>query len=67
MFPKKKPVNPTCNRVRALCAKRDMTHDHYPSLHLAFRKCGGFDLPVEAIFSRTEFNLMSDEIYRRNH
>ncbi|NLE81559.1 MAG: helix-turn-helix transcriptional regulator [Rhodococcus sp.] len=40
--------------------------DHYPSLDLAFRICGVFDLPVEAVFSRTEFGPLSAEIYR-NH
>lgn len=39
--------------------------DHYPSLDLAFRICAVFDLPVEAVFSREEFQPMSAEIYRR--
>ncbi|MBB1024444.1 MULTISPECIES: helix-turn-helix transcriptional regulator [unclassified Dietzia] len=39
--------------------------DHYPSLDLAFRICAVFDLPVEAVFSRDEFQPMSTEIYRR--
>lgn len=39
--------------------------DHSPSLDLAFRICDVFDLPVEAVFSRTEFAPMSTEIYRR--
>lgn len=38
--------------------------DHYPSLDLAFRICAVFDLPVEAVFSREEFQPMSTEIYR---
>lgn len=38
--------------------------DHYPSLDLAFRICAVFDLPVEAVFSREEFQPMSAEIYR---
>ncbi|AMO59756.1 helix-turn-helix protein [Mycolicibacterium phlei] len=29
--------------------------DHYPSLDLALRICDVFGLPVEAVFSRTEF------------
>nr|WP_223205303.1 helix-turn-helix transcriptional regulator [Gordonia jinghuaiqii] len=39
--------------------------DNYPSLDLAFRICDVFDLPVEAVFSRTEFGAMSAELYRR--
>lgn len=39
--------------------------DNYPSLDLAFRICDVFDLPVEAVFSRTEFSAMSAELYRR--
>ncbi|WKK61080.1 helix-turn-helix transcriptional regulator [Corynebacterium sp. P3-F1] len=38
--------------------------DHSPSLDLAFRICDVFDLPVEAVFSRTEFAPMSKELYR---
>ena len=38
--------------------------DHYPSLDLAFRICDVFDLPVEAVFSRTEFSPLSTEVYR---
>ncbi|MDI9898815.1 helix-turn-helix transcriptional regulator [Rhodococcus sp. IEGM 1409] len=38
--------------------------DHYPSLDLAFRICWVFDLPVEAVFSRTEFGPLSTEVYR---
>lgn len=40
--------------------------DNYPSLDLAFRICAVFDLPVEAVFSRTEFGAMSAELYRRD-
>lgn len=39
--------------------------DHYPSLDLAFRICAVFDLPVEAVFSRTEFSPMSKELYTK--
>ncbi|MFT4126656.1 MAG: helix-turn-helix transcriptional regulator [Gordonia sp. (in: high G+C Gram-positive bacteria)] len=39
--------------------------DHYPSLDLAFRICDVFGLPVEAVFSRTEFGAMSAELYHR--
>lgn len=39
--------------------------DHYPSLDLAFRICEVFELPVEAVFSRSEFTPMSSEIYRK--
>ena len=38
--------------------------DHYPILDLAFRICDVFDLPVEAVFSRTEFTPLSTELYR---
>lgn len=39
--------------------------DHYPSLDLAFRICAVFDLPVEAVFSRTEFTPMTSALYRK--
>ncbi|KZM68974.1 helix-turn-helix transcriptional regulator [Nocardia terpenica] len=39
--------------------------DHYPSLDLALRICDVFGLPVEAVFSRTEFSPLSAELYRR--
>ena len=39
--------------------------DHAPSLDLAFRVCETFGLPVEAVFSRSEFAPMSTEIYSR--
>ncbi|AOW93352.1 transcriptional regulator [Rhodococcus sp. WMMA185] len=38
--------------------------DHYPSLDLALRISAVFELPVEAIFSRTEFGPLSTELYR---
>lgn len=38
--------------------------DHYPSLDLALRICAVFELPVEAVFSRTEFGPISTELYR---
>ncbi|KAF0848100.1 helix-turn-helix transcriptional regulator [Nocardia caishijiensis] len=37
--------------------------DHYPSLDLALRICDVFALPVEAVFSRTEFGPLSAEVY----
>ena len=40
--------------------------DHYPSLDLAFKLCNVFQLPVEAVFSRSEFSPMSAEIYRKD-
>jgi putative transcriptional regulator len=39
--------------------------DHYPSLDLALRICDVFALPVQAVFSRTEFTPLSTEFYRR--
>ena len=39
--------------------------DHSPSLDLAFNICEVFNLPVEAVFSRTEFTPMSSELYRK--
>ncbi|AIT60505.1 helix-turn-helix transcriptional regulator [Corynebacterium doosanense] len=39
--------------------------DHSPSLDLAFRICEVFDLPVEAVFSRTEFLPMSTELHAK--
>lgn len=38
--------------------------DHSPSLDLALRICETFGLPVEAVFSRTEFGPMSAELYQ---
>lgn len=40
--------------------------NHNPSLNLAFRVCEVFNLPVEAVFSRTEFSPMSTEMYRKD-
>lgn len=40
--------------------------NHSPSLDLAFNICEVFNLPVEAVFSRTEFTPMSSEIYRKD-
>ena len=37
--------------------------DHYPSLDLAFRICDTFGLPVEAVFSRTPFTPLSEQVY----
>ncbi len=37
--------------------------DHYPSLDLAMRICEVFALPVEAVFSRTEFAPLSERLY----
>ncbi|GGB29253.1 transcriptional regulator [Gordonia jinhuaensis] len=39
--------------------------DNYPSLDLAFRICDVFGLPVEAVFSRHEFDSMSRQLYSR--
>ena len=39
--------------------------DHYPSLDLALRICDLFGLPVEAVFSRTEFTPLSAALYPR--
>ena len=39
--------------------------DHYPSLDLAMRICDLFGLPIEAVFSRTEFAPLSTELYAR--
>ncbi|MEV0105778.1 helix-turn-helix transcriptional regulator [Nocardia sp. NPDC050799] len=39
--------------------------NHYPSLDLALRICEVFRLPVEAVFSRTEFTPLSAEVYAR--
>lgn len=40
--------------------------DHFPSLDLAFRICDVFELPVEAVFSRTAFAPLSAALYSRN-
>jgi DNA-binding XRE family transcriptional regulator len=39
--------------------------DYYPSLELAFEISGHFGLPVEAVFSREPFKLLSEEVYAR--
>ena len=39
--------------------------DHYPSLDLAMRICEVFDLPIEAVFARTELGPLSAELFRR--
>ncbi len=39
--------------------------EYNPSLDLAFRLAEVFGLPVEAIFSRTPFRPLSEEVYRR--
>ncbi|KAA0021183.1 helix-turn-helix transcriptional regulator [Antrihabitans cavernicola] len=39
--------------------------DHYPSLDLAMRICDLFGLPIEAVFSRSEFAPLSTELYPR--
>ena len=36
-----------------------------PSLELVFRICEFFDLPMEAIFSRSPFRPMSENAYAR--
>ena len=38
--------------------------DHYPSLQLAMSICEVFDLPIEAVFSRTPFRSIAAS-YRR--
>jgi putative transcriptional regulator len=37
--------------------------DYTPSLELAFKICGVFKLPVEAVFSPTPFRPMSEQLY----
>ena len=39
--------------------------EYSPSLELALRISEFFGLPIEAVFSRTPFELMSDQLYRR--
>lgn len=39
--------------------------DHYPSLDLAMRISDVFDLPIEAVFSRSELGPLSAELFRR--
>lgn len=40
--------------------------EYNPSLGLAFAIAAYFDLPIEAVFSRTPFEPMSTELYRRS-
>jgi putative transcriptional regulator len=40
--------------------------EYNPSLGLAFAIGAYFDLPIEAVFSRTPFEPMSTELYRRS-
>ena len=40
--------------------------EYNPSLALAFQIAEFFDLPIEAIFSRTPFGPMSTTLYRRS-
>jgi putative transcriptional regulator len=39
--------------------------DYNPSLELAFKLSEFFDLPIEAIFSRTPFTPLSTTVYRK--
>lgn len=39
--------------------------DYKPSLELAFRLGEFFGLPIEAMFSRTPFRPLSEEVYAR--
>ena len=38
--------------------------DHYPSLDLAMQLAEVFGLPLEALFSRTPFAPLSEQVYR---
>ncbi len=38
--------------------------DYFPSLDLAMRLSEVFGLPIEALFSRTPFTPLSDQLYR---
>lgn len=40
--------------------------DNYPSLDLAMRLSEVFEVPIEAVFSRTPFTAMSAELYGRS-
>ncbi len=40
--------------------------DYKPSLDLAFKFSDFFGLPIEAIFSRTPFKLLSETVYHTN-
>jgi putative transcriptional regulator len=37
--------------------------DYTPSLELAFKICGFFKLPMEAVFSPNPFRPLSDQLY----
>ncbi len=39
--------------------------DYCPSLELAFRISDFFSLPIEAVFSRTPFRPLSEQLYGR--
>ncbi|MEU0541986.1 helix-turn-helix transcriptional regulator [Nocardia sp. NPDC005978] len=39
--------------------------DHYPSLDLAMRICDVFELPIEAVFARSEFTPLAAEMYTK--
>jgi putative transcriptional regulator len=41
--------------------------DYNPSLELAFKLSEFFDLPIEAIFSRTPFQPLSSAVYRKEN
>jgi DNA-binding XRE family transcriptional regulator len=40
--------------------------DYTPSLELAFRISEFFDLPIEAIFSRSPLRPLSEQLYQRD-
>jgi len=41
--------------------------EYNPSLELAFRISEFFELPIEAIFSRTPFRPLSEELYHQKN
>ena len=41
--------------------------EYNPSLELAFRISEFFELPIEAIFSRTPFKPLSEELYHQKN
>ncbi len=41
--------------------------DYNPSLELAFKLSEFFNLPIEAIFSRTPFKPLSESVYKKEH
>ena len=41
--------------------------EYNPSLELAFRISEYFELPIEAIFSRTPFKPLSEELYHQKN